>query len=120
MAMRAPGMPVSSRSSENSQADTTAKQGLANSEGCSDRPAKLIQRVAPLISAPVINVSTSRTMDASMPRQARRRTQRGVASELDIISAAENGSSVIWRAGGWADCRQKHGAPWGERVGRRV
>src|SRR3546814_18557741 len=50
MAMRAPGMPVSSRSSENSQADTTAKQGLANSEGCSDSPAKLIQRVAPLIS----------------------------------------------------------------------
>ena len=36
----------------NSQAATTAKLGLRNSEACREKPPRLIQRRAPLISAP--------------------------------------------------------------------
>ena len=61
-----PGKPRRSFCSENSQAVTTAKHGLTNSEGCSDSSGRLIQRRAPLISAPTTKVSASST--SPMPK----------------------------------------------------
>ena len=48
--IKLPGKRGRSFCSENNHAATTAKVGLTNSEGCSDKPGKLIQRRAPLIS----------------------------------------------------------------------
>ena len=56
-----PGNPDFSFCFANSQAASTAKLGLTNSEGCSDKPGTLIQRLAPLISIPITNVIASST-----------------------------------------------------------
>ena len=79
--IRLPGKRGRSFCSENSQAATTAKVGLTNSEGCSDRPGRLIQRRAPLISAPMTKVSASRASEIPKPINAIRRMVRGGCSE---------------------------------------
>src|SRR5256885_1630740 len=63
--------------SANSQAATIVKHGFRNSEGCSDRPGRLIQRRAPLISAPITNVNTTPASATAKPINATRRTCGG-------------------------------------------
>ena len=65
------------RPSAISQAATTAKQGLRNSLGCSEKPGSAIQRRAPLISVPMTSVAAVSTSAMTQPASATRRTPRG-------------------------------------------
>ena len=90
--IRFPGKPGRSLCSANSQAATTAKVGLTNSEGCNDRPGRLIQRRAPLISAPMRKVSASRASEIPKPIHAIRRMVRGGCSETTNMIPTASGS----------------------------
>ena len=78
---------VSRRPCAISQAATTAKNGLRNSLGCIDMPGKLSQRRAPLISAPLTNVSAVSTRAPAQPTSATRRTPRGDNNDTVNITA---------------------------------
>ncbi len=71
-----------------SQAATTAKKGLRNSEGCSDRPGIGSQRLAPLISTPTTSVAAVSTSAPAKPSSAKRRTPFTDSSETPTISVA--------------------------------
>ena len=90
--IRLPGKPGRSFCSENSHAATTAKVGLTNSEGCTDSPGRLIQRRAPLISAPTRKVSAKSAMPMAKPITAIRRIVRGDCSDTTNITATATGS----------------------------
>ena len=77
------------RTSASSQAATMAKQGLRNSEGCSDRPGIGSQRRPPLISTPTTRVAAVSRRPTPKPRMASRRTCRGESRETVIIRAME-------------------------------
>ncbi len=49
-----------------------------NSDGCSEKPGRSIQRRAPLISTPTTKVSASSAIAIAKPTKATRRTARGV------------------------------------------
>ena len=79
--IRLPGKPGFSFCSRTARRRRTAKVGLTNSEGCSDRPGRLIQRRAPLISTPITKVSREqrerdREHDERDPPDGARRQQR--------------------------------------------
>jgi len=57
------------------------KVGFTNSDGWSEKPAMVIQRVAPLISAPITRVRTQSISDPRNPTTASRRIQTGLRSE---------------------------------------
>ncbi len=97
MQIKLPGNRGRSFCSANNQAATTAKVGLTNSEGCSDKPGKLIQRRAPLISTPMTKVSASRTSEMPKPITAMRRMVRGGWSETANMRPSANGSIARWR-----------------------
>ena len=73
-----PGMSVRRAFSANSQAMTTTKAGFMNSDGCSDRPKRLIQRRAPLTSMPTNSVAIISTIETTSTMSAARRAWRGV------------------------------------------
>jgi hypothetical protein len=64
-----------------SQAVVTAKQGLRNSDGCTDMSGKAIQRRAPLISMPTTRVEAVSSSAIRQPTIARRRMLRGDISD---------------------------------------
>ncbi len=76
------------RPSAISQAATTAKNGLRNSDGCNDRNGIGSQRRAPLISTPTTSVAAVSSSAMAKPISAKRRTPRGESSDTVIISAA--------------------------------
>ncbi len=78
----------------NSQAESTAKHGLTNSEGCSENHGSSIQRRAPLISAPMNSVVTISATATAKPAMAMRRTLRGVWRETANITASATGSTA--------------------------
>ncbi len=86
---------------ENIQATTTAKVGLTNSEGCSDRPPRLIQRAAPLISWPDSRVAAISPTAMMKPTQARRRTVLGDSSETPNMVSSAGGTKTNWRRMKW-------------------
>ena len=90
--IKLPGKRGRSFCAANNHAATTAKVGLINSEGCSDRPGKLIQRRAPLISTPMTKVNASRTSEMPKPITAMRRIVRGGWSETANMRPSANGS----------------------------
>ncbi len=90
--IRLPGKPGRSFCSENNQAATTAKVGLTNSEGCNDRPGRLSQRRAPLISTPTTKVKASSANAIAKPITAMRRMVRGGCSETANIRPIAKGS----------------------------
>ena len=72
-----------------SQAVTTAKQGLRNSEGCMvPSSGKLSQRRAPLVSKPITSVAAVSAIAPRQPSRAKRRTPFGDSSETITISDA--------------------------------
>ncbi len=75
MASRFAGISGRLALSAKSQAARTTKAGLRNSEGCRPMPAKFSQRRAPLISAPMKRVATTRTSAPRKATKARRRIQ---------------------------------------------
>ena len=79
-----PGGPPTSSPAEISQAATTTKPGLRNSEGCNDANPSEYQRTAPLPKSVPKNGKPIRAMnDTKNPITAKRRTIRG-----DIIETA--------------------------------
>ena len=96
--IRLPGNPGFSFCSANSQAATIAKVGLTNSDGWIDRPGRLIQRRAPLISAPTRNVSATSAKAIANPTNATRRTVRGGSSDTPNMTASATGTVISWRS----------------------
>src|SRR5260370_150115 len=90
--MRGPGKPSRNLPSARSQPVTTAKVGLTNSEGWRDRPGRLIQRRAPLISMPITKVRATSATAIRKPMTAMRRIVFGLCSEVTNISAMASGS----------------------------
>ena len=66
----------------------TTKAGFMNSDGWIDRPAKSIQRRAPLTSTPMNSAATISTSATASTISAVRRTCRGVRNEVAIITAS--------------------------------
>ena len=81
MASDLPGKRGVRRPSLISHATTMAKQGLRNSEGCTERPGSEIQRRAPLISTPITMVAAVSASAMMQPMMARRRMLRGDSSD---------------------------------------
>ena len=71
-----------------SHAVTTINTGLMNSDGCSENPANLIQRAAPLVASPTTYVSTTPANAHKKPNTASRRMVRRLCIETPIISTS--------------------------------
>ena len=69
-----------------------AKQGFRNSEGCSDRGPTDIQRVAPLISAPMNRVMAVRAKKTKNRTTPRRRTCFADSIEMNTTVPIASGS----------------------------
>ena len=96
-----PGVVPPWRASAKSHAATTAKQGFTNSDGWMEMPARLIQRRAPLISAPTMSVSTRASRLRAKPIIARRRTVRGGCIDTAMMTAIATGVSASCRLTKW-------------------
>ncbi len=86
----------------NSQAATIVKVGLMNSEGCSEKPGRLIQRRAPLISIPITKVSAKSAVAIAKPMKAMRRINRGGSSDTPNMIASAIGTVTRWRSAKWS------------------
>ena len=89
------------RASASSQALATTKPGLASSEGCSETPKRLIQRRAPLISAPTTRTAIMPPIARSMSPSASRRTCRGPSKETTSITMPLTDAKTMCRSTKW-------------------
>ena len=80
---------------------TTTKAGFMNSDGCSERPARLSQRRAPLTSTPTNSVASISTMRDGEHDQRRAPRLRGDRSEVAIITASAGKKKATWRLTKW-------------------
>ena len=93
-------MPGTSRrfcASLNSQATSTTKAGLTNSDGCSETMPICSQRRAPLISGPTSMVSTMSAMPTMKMTRLARRICFGVSVEAANMMASAGSSIAAWR-----------------------
>ena len=93
-------MPGTSRRfwlSLNSQAVSTTKAGLTNSEGCSETKPNCIQRLAPLISGPTSMVAAISAMPTTKMMRLARRICFGVSVEAANMMTTAGTSSAAWR-----------------------
>ena len=97
MAKMLPGMSLRREFSVKSQADSTRKAGLTNSDGCSERPRKLIQRRAPFTSWPMNSVRNISTIEIENTINAVRRTLRGDRNDVAIMTPIVGIMNRMWR-----------------------
>ena len=96
-----PGISVRRAFSANSQATTTTKAGFMNSEGCSEMPARLIQRREPFTSTPTKSVASISTIETMSTISAVRRAWRGLRKEVAIMTISAGGKKARWRLTKW-------------------
>ena len=83
--------------SANSQAASTTKAGLADSEAWMLTPSSVIQRREPLTSGPNSSVATIRTMLIANTISAARRICRGDRNDTPIITMKDGSRNSTWR-----------------------
>ncbi len=101
MATAPPGNFGSRAPSASIQAAAMTKPGLANSEGCSDMPAKYSQRFAPFTSPPKISKNTISAIAPTNTNTPSRRACNGVKNAIAVINSKVGPIKTSWRMGNW-------------------